>query len=651
MKIKLFTAKKFWLSISILLFTLPNFAQLRLPKLVSDGMILQRDVKLNIWGWAKSNEAITIDFKGKTYHTVANAAGEWKIILPEQKAGGPFEMQVKSGKEKITLHDILIGDVWFASGQSNMELPMRRVAPIYENEIKTSECTFIRQFFVPQRYNFKQPENDLPNGKWISADPETVLDFSAVAYFFARNIYEKYKIPVGIINASLGGSPIQSWMSEEALKEFPSYYQEAQRFKNDDLIREIEQKDNERINGWYSDLRKHDEGFQKDLPWFVPNIDTSDWLTMNIPGYWSNKYPEIQNGSVWFRKKVEIPSRLAGKPAKLILGRIVDADSVYLNGKFVGTTSYQYPPRRYEVPANLLREGENEIVVRVISNMGKGGFVPDKLYALIIDNDTIDLSGEWKMKQGAKMQPLAGQTFVRWEPVGLHNAMVAPVTPYRIKGFLWYQGEANADKPYEYRLLLPKLIENWRVEWNQGELPFLFVQLPNYGLPVSEPSESNWAVLRESQLMTLKKVPKTGIAVAIDLGEWNDIHPLRKKDVGNRLALLAQKIAYGEKNLVSSGPLYTSMEVKGNVIWIDFTEIGSGLIAKGNLPLKEFAIAGANKKFVWANAEIVGNSVKVWSDKIEKPVAVRYAWADNPENVNLYNKEGLPASPFRTDNW
>ncbi|HQI44030.1 MAG TPA: sialate O-acetylesterase, partial [Dysgonamonadaceae bacterium] len=214
-----------------------------------------------------------------------------------------------------------------------------------------------------------------------------------------------------------------------------------------------------------------------------------------------------------------------------------------------------------------------------------------------------------------------------------------------------YQGEANADKPYEYRLLLPKLIENWRVEWNQGELPFLFVQLPNYGPPVSEPSESNWAVLRESQLMTLKKVPKTGMAVAIDLGEWNDIHPLRKKDVGDRLALLAQKIAYGEKNLVSSGPLYKSMKVKGNVIWIDFTEIGSGLIAKGNLPLKEFAIAGANKKFVWANAEIVGNSVKVWSDKIEKPVAVRYAWADNPENANLYNKEGLPASPFRTDKW
>ncbi|HNZ62704.1 MAG TPA: sialate O-acetylesterase, partial [Paludibacteraceae bacterium] len=209
----------------------------------------------------------------------------------------------------------------------------------------------------------------------------------------------------------------------------------------------------------------------------------------------------------------------------------------------------------------------------------------------------------------------------------------------------------NADKPYEYRLLLPKLIESWRSEWDQGQLPFLFVQLPNFGKSRTEPSESNWAVLRESQLMTLKKVTKTGMAVAIDLGEWNDIHPLKKKDVGDRLALLAQKIAYGEKNLVSSGPLYKSMKVKGNVIWIDFTEVGSGLTAKGNLPLKEFAIAGANKKFVWANAEIVGNSVKVWSDKIEKPVAVRYAWADNPENANLYNKENLPASPFRTDNW
>lgn len=651
MKIKVFTSRKFWLSIFILLFNLPLFAQLRLPRLVSDGMVLQRDTKLNIWGWAKSNETIVIDFKGKTYHTVANAAGEWKIVLPEQKAGGPFEMQVKGEKEEITLHDILIGEVWFASGQSNMELPMRRVAPIYENEIKTSECDFIRQFLVPQRYNFKQPEKDLPNGNWVSANPQTVLDFSAVAYFFARELNEKYKIPVGIINASLGGSPIQAWMSEETLKEFPSYYQEAQRFKNDELIREIEKKDNERIAEWYRNLRLNDEGFQKDSPWFLPNIDTSDWLTISIPGYWSDTYPDIQNGSVWFRKKVEIPAHLVGKPAKLILGRIIDADSVYLNGVFVGTTGYQYPPRRYDIPPNLLQKGENEIVVRVISNAGKGGFVPDKLYALIIDNDTIDLTGKWKMKQGAKMPPLAGQTFVRWKPVGLYNAMVAPVKNYRIKGFLWYQGESNADKPYEYRFLLPKLIENWRNDWQQGDLPFLFVQLPNYGLPVSEPSESNWALLRESQLVSFKKVPATGMVVTIHLGEWNDIHPLRKKEVGERLALWAQKMAYGEKNIVCSGPIYESMEVKGDAVWLKFKETGSGLVSKGNLPLKEFAIAGADRKFVWADAEIVGDKVKVRSDKVAKPLAVRYAWADNPENANLYNNEGLPASPFRTDNW
>ncbi len=229
--------------------------------------------------------------------------------------------------------------------------------------------------------------------------------------------------------------------------------------------------------------------------------------------------------------------------------------------------------------------------------------------------------------------------------------MVAPVTNYRIKGFLWYQGESNADKPYEYRFLLPKLIENWRDDRRQGDLPFLFVQLPNYGLPVSEPTESNWALLRESQLVTFKKVPVTGMAVTIDLGEWNDIHPLRKKEVGERLALWAQKIAYGEKNIVCSGPIYESIEVKGNAIWLKFKEIGSGLVAKDNLPLKEFAIAGPDRKFVWANAEIVGDMVRVWSDKVAKPVAVRYAWADNPANANLYNKEDLPASPFRTDNW
>jgi sialate O-acetylesterase len=631
---------------------MPLCAQLRLPKLVSDGMILQRDTELTIWGWADQNENITIDFKGKSYHTVVDSSGEWKLMLPEQKAGGPYEMRIRSEKEEITLHDILIGDVWFASGQSNMELPMRRVSPIYENEIKTSECAFIRQFCVPQRYNFKYPEKDLEKGSWISANPQTVLDFSAVAYFFARELYEKYEVPVGIINASLGGSPIQAWMSEEALKEFPSYYSEAQQFKNDELIQEIEKKDNERITEWYNILRKKDRGYQSEQsPWYLPNIDTSDWLTMTIPGYWSDTYPDIQNGSVWFRKRVEIPSHLAGKPAKLILGRIIDADSVYLNGVFVGTTGYQYPPRRYDIPPNLLQKGENEIVVRVISNAGKGGFVPDKLYALIIDNDTIDLTGEWKIKQGAEMPPLPGQTFVRWKPTGLYNAMVAPVIPYRIQGFLWYQGESNTDKPYEYRFLLEKLIGSWRNEWQQGDLPFLFVQLPNYGLPVSEPTESNWAILRESQLVTFKKVPLTGMAVTIDLGEWNDIHPLRKKEVGERLALWAQKIAHGEKNRVCSGPIYDSMEVKGNVIWLKFKEIGSGLIAKRNLPLKEFAIAGSDKKFVWAEAEIMGDRVKVWSEKIAEPAAVRYAWADNPANANLYNKEGLPASPFRTDNW
>lgn len=645
-------SKRCSMLIVVFVVVMPLCAQLRLPKLVSDGMILQRDAELTIWGWADHNENITIDFKGKTYPAVADSSGEWKLMLPEQKAGGPYEMRIRSEKEEITLHDILIGDVWFASGQSNMELPMRRVSPIYENEIKTSECSFIRQFCVPQRYNFKYPEKDLEKGSWVAANPETVLDFSAVAYFFARELYEKYEIPVGIINASLGGSPIQAWMSEEALKEFPSYYNEAQQFKNDDLIRDIEKKDSMRIAEWYAALRKNDEGYRSEQsPWYLPNIDTSDWLTMTIPGYWSDTYPDMQNGSVWFRKRVEIPAHLAGKPAKLILGRIIDADSVYLNGVFVGATGYQYPPRRYDIPPNLLQKGENEIVVRVISNAGKGGFVPDKLYALIIDNDTIDLTGEWKMKQGAEMPPLAEQTFVRWKPVGLYNAMVAPVIPYRIKGFLWYQGESNTDKPYEYRFLLEKLIGSWRSEWQQGDLPFLFVQLPNYGLPVSEPTESNWAILRESQLVTFKKVPVTGMAVTIDLGEWNDIHPLRKKEVGERLALWAQKMAYGEKNIVCSGPIYDSMEVEGDAIWLKFKEIGSGLVTKRNLPLKEFAIAGSDKKFVWAEAEIVGDRVKVRSEKIAEPAAVRYAWADNPEDANLYNKEELPASSFRTDNW
>ncbi len=624
------------------------YGQVRLPKLISNGMVLQRDAQVKIWGWAAKNEKISIHFVDSVHHTTANSKGEWRVMLSNLKAGGPYKMQINASNT-ILIDDIMIGDVWVCSGQSNMELPMRRVSWIYPNEIANSENPNIRQFFVPRKYDFNGPQKDLEAGGWKNANPERVLDFSAAAYFFAKELYDAYKIPIGLINASLGGSPVEAWMCEDALKEFPEYYKEAQRFKDGTLIKQIESQDSARIHAWYSLLRQKDEGY-KDLKklWYDPALNTSGWTTMKIPGYWSNTDLEQANGVVWFRKRVQLPSSMIGKPALIILGRIVDADSVFINGAFVGTTGYQYPPRRYPVPSNLLKEGENTIVVRIISNEGNGGTVPDKSYEIVAGDAAIGLKGEWQYRLGAKMEPLASQTFVRWKPTGLYNAMIAPLFNYRIRGVVWYQGESNANRPVEYGKLFPAMIRNWRNNWKEGDFPFLFVQLPNFMETQNRPSESNWALFREVQLKTLS-LPNTGMAVTIDIGEWNDIHPLNKKDVGKRLALAALRVAYGDEHASYSGPMYQSMKIVRNKVILNFTHTDGGLVAKGGGGLKQFAIAGIDKRFVWAKAEIENDRVVVWSDGVLNPVAVRYAWADNPEGANLYNKEGLPASPFRTD--
>ena len=370
-----------------------------------------------------------------------------------------------------------------------------------------------------------------------------------------------------------------------------------------------------------------------------------------MPGFWEDQGIKDLNGVVWYRREIDIPASMTGKPAKVFLGRIVDADELYINGKLVGRTTYQYPQRRYRVPADVLKAGKNIFVVRVTNQGGKGGFVPDKPYAIFAGADTVDLKGTWQYKVGTAYRPVRGGVFggisAQNQPTALYNAMVAPEIKYAIKGFCWYQGESNAGKPQEYADLQTALIKDWRVKWNQGTLPFLYVQLPGFMEYNYLPSESNWAVLRESQLKALSE-PNTAMVVAIDLGEWNDIHPDNKKDVGERLALAALKTTYGEE-VVYSGPLYQSASVEGDKIVVSFTHTGSGLMSNDGEELSEFAIAGSDKKFVWAQAKIENGKVVVWSDEVPAPLYVRYAWADNPVNPNLYNAEGLPSSPFRTD--
>jgi len=624
--------------------------KVRLPRLISDGMVLQRGYSTQIWGWASAGEKVTINFNDKTYSAKTGTDCKWAVTLSELNAGGPYSMEI-AGSNRIILKDILIGEVWVCSGQSNMDLTMARVEERYADVIANSNNPAIRRFFVSKRYDFNTPQQDLESGSWESANPETIRSFTATGYFFAKALYEKYKVPIGLIHASVGGSPAEAWLSEDALKEFPTHLETAEKFKDSNYLNQVANKDKAVSDAWYSLMQQKDKGMSDgQKPWFDPAYDASDWATMNVPGYWADGPLGNVNGVVWFRKEIDVPASMTGKPARLLLGRVVDSDRTYVNGKFVGSVSYQYPPRKYDVPENLLKAGKNIIVVRVVNNVGRGGFLLDKLYQLSAAGRTIDLKGPWQYKLAATMEPLPGKTFIEWQPLGLYNGMIAPLLNYTIKGVIWYQGESNTGRPREYQKLFPALIADWRQKWNQGDFPFLYVQLANYMRVKDEPSESNWAELREAQLKTLA-VPNTAMAVAIDIGEWNDVHPLNKEDIGKRLALGAQKVAYGDETVVYSGPIYQSMKIEGNKIALSFAHIGDGLIAKGGGELKYFAIAGANKKFIWAKAKIQGDKVIVRNDDITNPVAVRYAWADNPEGANLYNKEGLPASPFRTDEW
>lgn len=629
----------------LLVCTLPVAAAVRLPRLIRDSMVLQRDTRIRCWGWASPGEGVTLRFNGQQWRTTAAADSTWTIWIPSLKAGGPYTLSIDASNH-ITLHDVLVGDVWVCSGQSNMVHQMALHSERYAADIASAFYPQIRQFWIPTLTNLQQPQNDLPTGYWKSANPTDVRDFSAIAFFFARTLYHKYHIPIGLINASVGGSPAEAWMSSEGLKAFPGLTAVVQKNKDTAYINSLLH----RLAARGNKTPAADKGLNSSPPWYDTAYRPVHWRSITVPGYWEDQGAAALNGTVWYRREIDVPAVMAAGPAKLVLGRIVDADVVYVNGKQVGQTTYMYPQRRYLLPAGTLRPGKNLVVVRITNHAGKGGFVPDKPYCLVAGNDTLDLKGTWQYKVGeAFAAPQFQQGFsAQNNPTALYNAMLAPVTHYTIKGILWYQGESNTGNPSQYAQLMPALVNDWRRQWQQGDMPFLCVQLPGFGDIQYMPSESQWAATREAQQKVLA-LPHTGMAVAIDLGEWNDLHPDRKKEVGERLALLAQQLAYNEQGLVASGPLFRSAAIEGNRIVLSFNYTGSGLTTSDGEPPAAFAIAGADKKFVWAQARIEGDKVVVWSDAVATPRYVRYAWADMPDNPNLCNKEGLPAAPFRTD--
>jgi sialate O-acetylesterase len=638
----------YYLLIPALLVACNTLAEITLPKTISDGMVLQRDRQLKIWGFASSKERIQVAFRGRSWKTTADGAGGWAVWLPPMSAGGPFTMEIK-GTNSLIIKDILIGDVWLCSGQSNMVHYLDLHKERYDREIAAANYPEIRQFLVPTSTNLSTPLSDVAGGSWKAATPDNVLRFSVIAYFFAKAIYDKYQVPIGIINASVGGTPIEAWTSESGFQKFPDILDVIDKNRDTAYVNNVNRRARLHAEA-VARNRSADLGMDEPVRWYDTSYSAREWRTINIPGYWEDQGVRDLDGVVWYKREIDLPSGCAGLPAKIAMGRIVDADILYVNGRQIGQTTYQYPQRRYEVPDGVLRDGRNVLVIRVINTSGKGGFVPDKPYTLTVAGKSYDLKGYWQYKVGAvyEREDRVESIPLQSQPTALYNAMIAPLTDFALRGFVWYQGESNAGRPGNYEELMRALITDWRLQWKQPEAPFLYVQLPNYMDVNYSPGDSQWALMREAQLNVLD-VPHTAMVVAIDLGEWNDIHPGNKKPIGDRLALAARAIAYGERDVVYSGPVYRSHEVEGNRIWINFTGVGTGLISIDGASLTQFEVAGADKKFVWAKAKIEDNKVVVWSDLVSTPMYVRYAWADNPAGANLYNKEGLPATPFRTD--
>ncbi len=638
------------------------YADVRLPRVLSDGAVLQRDKPLTIWGWAEEGETVSVTFNNKQKITQARD-GRWSVTFQAQKTGGPFDLVVK-GKNELVRKNILLGDLWIAAGQSNMELPLSRVTYQYPGLIASTSLPQVREFNVPVVYAFKGPPDDYSQGQWKTATPENLSGFSAVGFFFAQYIYGHTKVPVGLITIPVGGSPAEAWMSEAALQEYPHYVQQLAPFKDDTHVQATIAKDKANSDKWYADLSAVDTGLKQ--RWSQASLPMTGWKTLQVPGFLQEQGSTFTNGVVWVRKNIELSKTQAGKNATLWLGAIVDGDQVHVNGEQVGQTGYQYPPRIYPVPKGLLKAGGNTISIRITSYSGNAGFVKDKRYELDLGDEKIPLQGTWLYNIGAQGGSMEKTTTLHYLPSSLFNAKLAPALPLGIKGVIWYQGESNVNRAdaqgvhrqpgdqcadetcaastSEYRYLFGDLIRDWRKQFKQGDFPFLYAQLANFLPAQREPSESKWAQLREAQRQVLE-VKNTAMAVALDIGEWNDIHPLNKKTVGERLALAALKQAYGEKSLLASGPRLQKVKSKGQTLELLFRDVGDGLEARGG-DLKHIAIAGADKKFVWAKTRMDKNHIIVWADDIAEPKWVRYAWADNPEGANLYNSAGLPASSF-----
>lgn len=635
--------------LAVLCWPLTMSSKVTLPQLFQSGMVLQRGKPIPIWGKADANEQITITFRKKKYLTTADSKGLWRIDLPKQKAGGPYTLTIND----VVLTDVLVGDVWLCSGQSNIDVTIERVYPQYVDEIDHFNNNNIRLFRVQNETNTHGVQDDIrPTSiNWKPLTKQNAWLFSAVGSFLGIRMFQETGVPQGIIVNSWGGTPIEAWISADSLqRDYPLLVERTKIYQNDEYVRTQQRANQLADQRWNELLDIADPGIQQHFSSL--EYDDTDWPTVNqYDTHWAAKNGRGIIGTIWLRQHITIDKAHAGKPARLLLGTLFDADRTFLNGKEIGRTYYQYPPRRYDIPEGMLREGDNVITVRFINKYGMAHFIKEKPYMLAfgddrqsqnpLPQDVILLSEQWKHHAGAEMPPCpSADVSLQNLPTTLYNAVLYPLAPYALSGVVWYQGESNAGNPAPYGDYLKKLMGCWRDRWNDQQMPFVIVQLANYMAPSEQPQNSGWAQLREQQRLTAKNDQRAEMACIIDLGETVDIHPLRKKEVAERIGLCFDRLVFGKT--VDLSPEVLSSEIQGTNVVLTFNQP----LQEGKL--FEVELAGSDHRFQNATATASGTKVTI-SSNIEHPKYVRYAWKDNPLRANARSLTGLPVSPFELE--
>ena len=624
----------------------PEVAVKRLPfvsPIFGDNMVLQRGKVNTIWGWSEPGDRVRVEIAGKSASGVAGADRRWQVKIRPPGAGGPYTLKIK-GLQTVELHNVLVGDVWLCGGQSNMQVGLN-AARNGEEEVKAANYPEIRYFSVAPRAAYHH--TDIPEGIWTVVSPETADRVSAVAYYFARKVQHEIHIPIGLVVDALGGTPAEAWTSAEALgalKDFDIPLAELAR-----LAAAGAPEYGNYVMHWYD---RYDLGLKRN--WAAPDLDDSTWKAVAIPGGFSELGVPDTSALVWFRRDIVLPDPVPEGHALVFLGSIERMDTVYINGKQVGASAWVENPRVYVIPDGVLKPGGNVVAIRVLKTQPQGGFLgkAEELHLLLGDKTSIPLAGRWKGQLSVDCRPpqplpIANENWPVM-PTVLYEGMLAPIAPLSITGALWYQGEQNSERGFQYRRILPVMIADWRRLFGQGDFPFYIVSLPAFRQRSETPADDTWAETRESQALTAARVRNSCLAVTIDTGDPDNIHPKDKLPVGERLAFCALARHYGKK-APYSGPTLASVKRLPDSIRLRFGHTDGGLVTKGGT-LGEFEIAGEDHKWYWADAHIKGKTVVVSSPSVPNPKEVRYAWQSNPM-ATLFNGAGLPAAPFRTDTW